>query len=257
MNASASEVLLQRARASSEPTSAAPVLAPDSTTTSPTSDTAGSSDTAGAPDTAQSLGAYGRRSAAAVDVLRTWRLAREIVRYSADLVIVAPAAHEPAGLRIIKDDRSVDLVLGYNGAVWMHRPWKQVLDARIGATRSLGTTRLLAARVVKAAHVHAMPTEESPAHLMAAQVIAHLESRPKAQVINAVGWIREGGGLRYDTGRSVRWLWGDVPLEQLESGPLPELPPGAWFWLALDSSRQVAKWWCQCPALASDRRHSA
>ena len=141
---------------------------------------------------------------AAVDVLRTWRLAREIVRYSADLVIVAPAAHEPAGLRIIKDDRSVDLVLGYNGAVWMHRPWKQVLDARIGATRSLGTTRLLAARVVKAAHVHAMPTEESPAHLMSAQVIAHLESRPKAQVINAVGWIREGGGLRYDTGRSVR-----------------------------------------------------
>jgi hypothetical protein len=186
----------------------------------------------------------------AVDVLRTWRLAREIVAYNPNhLFVVAPQAHEPAGLRIIRPDRSVDLILSFDGTVWMHRPWKQLLDARAPSMRSLGTTRLVAARIVKAAHIYvadASPDETATTQAIAG-IVAFLETRPRGDVLNAQGWVRDGGGLRLDGPRSCRWLQGVVPIDAINTGPLPELPASAWFWLAVEGGRRITAWWSQRP----------
>jgi hypothetical protein len=219
------------------------LLAPDSTTQAVASDTT-SGITSGTP--------FDRRSTNAVDVLRTWRLAREIVAYNPNhLFVVAPQAHEPAGVRIIRPDRSVDLLLSFDGTVWMHRPWKQLLDARATTMRSLGTTRLVAARIVKAAHIHVADAspEETPTTLAIAGVVEFLETRPRGDVINAQGWVRDGGGLRLDGPRGCKWLQGIVPIDQVQGGPLPELPASAWFWLAIEGGRRVTAWWSQRPVV--------
>jgi hypothetical protein len=209
------------------------LLAPDSTTQAVASDIT-----------------VDRRSTNAVDILRTWRLAREIVAYNPNhLFVVAPQAHEPAGLRIIRPDRSVDLLLSFDGSVWMHRPWKQLLDARATTMRSLGTTRLVAARIVKTAHIYvadASPDATATTHAIAG-VVDFLETRPRGDVINAQGWVRDGGGLRLDGPRGCRWLQGVVPIDAHDVGPLPELPASAWFWLALEGGRRVTAWWSQRP----------
>lgn len=164
-----------------------------------------------------------------------------------DLVLVAPACYEPPGLRLITRDRSIDLILAFTGEVWMHRPWKQLIDHRIGSTRSLGTTRLLAARVARACHLPGGEgcADDSRALAMTGQVVEFLEDHPRAQVFNAVGWVPDGAGLRLDGARSARWLRGRVPIHEVACGPLPELPGSAWFWIAADQHGKVLRWWCQ------------
>jgi hypothetical protein len=217
------------------------LLAPDSTTQAVATDT---------PTGSLPAASFDRRSTSAVDVLRTWRLAREIVAYNPNhLFVVAPQAHEPSGLRIIRTDRSVDLLLSFDGTVWMHRPWKQLLDARAATMRSLGTTRLVAARIVKAAHIYVADAVagETMTTLAIAGVVEFLETRPRGDVINAQGWVRDGAGLRLDGPRSCRWLQGIVPIDESDVGPLPELPASAWFWLAVEGGRRVTAWWSQRP----------
>ncbi len=195
-----------------------------------------------------------RRPNAAVDVLRTWRLAFEVIAYNpAQLFVVAPALHDDPGLRIVHPDRSVDLVLNFDGRVWMHRPWKTQLDTGATLIRSLGTTRLAAARIVASAHVPIIrgASLDTPTERLISGVIGHLRAHARGSALSAQGWVVDGGGLRLDTARGARWLWGRVPLETTGTGPLPELPPSAWIWLAVDAQRTIVEWWSQRPPVPS------
>jgi hypothetical protein len=132
----------------------------------------------------------------------------------------------------------------------MHRPWKQLINARGAAMRSLGTTRLVAARIVKSAHIYVADArpDETPTVQAIVGVIEFLENKARGEVLNGQGWVRDGGGLRLDGARSSRWLQGAVPLDSGGSGPLPELPASAWFWLAVEGGRRITAWWSQRPA---------
>jgi len=193
-----------------------------------------------------------RRPPAVVDALRTWRLARELVAYDpTELFVVAPPAHESAGLRVIDAHRSVDICLAFDGSVSMHRPWREPLDVGADTLRSLGTTRLAAARIARASHLrrarHRHRHEASPTTALTDGVVDYLTKSPRGSVFTAQGWVVDGAGLRCDTPSGAKWLTGSVPLPKYGAGPLPELPASAWFWLGVDRQRHVVEWWSQRP----------
>jgi hypothetical protein len=187
-----------------------------------------------------------RRRADGIERLRTWQLAEQLVAAAPDLVPVGLAPAFGSGVRLLRADRSVDIALHYDGGVELWRPLHCQVPVSARNIRSLGTARLAAAHVAAAA-MCARSSPQSASDHTVAPIALFVLKHPEVVVVNGHGWVRSAGGLRSGSGPTAQWLRGRVPIDAFDTGPLPELDAGAWFWLAVDRRRRIVDWWTVHP----------